>query len=90
MQINFVTNHDYEILDRSYGLQPTRSAPPIPAAPPVPPRVTHNTKPPITSTYSSYTLGCYNTLEGVKFVLNSKLGGFANSQVSVFLVTNTY
>ncbi|XP_045506439.1 uncharacterized protein LOC123702700 isoform X1 [Colias croceus] len=86
----FTTDHDYEALSPSYNLKPARPAPRPPKSPipclvgspgvnsPHSPHSPHGRKKgpaPLPRVTNYQTLGGYNGLEGVPFVLNSKLRG---------------
>ncbi|XP_038209111.1 uncharacterized protein LOC119830245 isoform X2 [Zerene cesonia] len=86
----FTTDHDYEALSPSYNIKPARPAPRPPKSPvpclvgspalnsPHSPHSPHGRKKgpaPLPRVANYQTLGGYNGLEGVPFVLNSKLRG---------------
>ncbi|XP_049886090.1 uncharacterized protein LOC126380587 isoform X2 [Pectinophora gossypiella] len=98
----FQTDQDYEVLSPSYNIKPTRPAPRPPSAvSPIPhgspnPSLQGPTSPaahgrkkgpaplPRNTIYS--TLGGYNGLEGVPFVLNPKLRGLPSDALTQFPV----
>ncbi|XP_072935320.1 uncharacterized protein Mvb12 [Epargyreus clarus] len=93
----FTSEHDYEALSPSYNLKPSRPAPrPPPASParptsppahpahPAHPAPAANRKKgpaPLPRNVNYQTLGGYNGLEGVPFVLNSKLRGLPSDNM---------
>ncbi|KAM3957048.1 multivesicular body subunit 12-like Mvb12 [Aphomia sociella] len=83
----FTTEHDYEALSPSYNVKPARPAPPAPApaSPPAAPAPAHARKKgpaPLPRNPNYQTLGLYNGMDGVPFVLNSKLRGLPSDALT--------
>ncbi|CAK1548062.1 unnamed protein product [Leptosia nina] len=93
----FTSDHDYEALSPSYNIKPVRPAPrppanksPIPHGSPGPlspgPHGRKKGPAPLPRVSNYQTLGGYNGLEGVPFVLNSKLRGLPSDTLGQFPV----
>ncbi|XP_022113057.1 uncharacterized protein LOC110991837 isoform X1 [Pieris rapae] len=92
----FTSDHDYEALSPSYNIKPVRPAPrppnksPIPHGSPGPlspgPHGRKKGPAPLPKASNYQTLGGYNGLEGVPFVLNSKLRGLPSDALNQFPV----
>ncbi|CAG9575436.1 unnamed protein product [Danaus chrysippus] len=89
----FTTDHDYEALSPSYNVKPVRPAPrppsaksPVPQGSPTPasPAGAGRRKgpAPLPKTLNYHTLGGYNGMEGVPFVLNPKLRGLPSDTLT--------
>ncbi|CAH0600837.1 unnamed protein product [Chrysodeixis includens] len=93
----FTTEHDYEALSPSYNIKPTRPAPRPPAArspcaAPPRPRALAPASPaaparkkgpaPLPRNTNYQTLGGYNGMEGVPFLLNPKLRGLPDDSLT--------
>ncbi|RVE55200.1 hypothetical protein evm_000098, partial [Chilo suppressalis] len=79
----FTTDHDYEALSPAYQVRPVRAAPRPPASPalaPAPAPVRHKGPAPLPRN-NYQTLGWYDGMEGVPFVLNPKLRGLPNDSM---------
>ncbi|XP_047535670.1 uncharacterized protein LOC125070040 isoform X1 [Vanessa atalanta] len=89
----FTSDHDYEALSPSYNMKPARPAPrppstksPVPHGSPGPtsPAALHRKKgpAPLPKVLNYQTLGGYNGMEGVPFVLNPKLRGLPSDALT--------
>lgn len=90
-----VTDHDYEALNPSYNIKPSRPAPrppssksPVPEAKSPQPVARKKGPAPLPGPRNTIyqTLGGYNGMEGVPFVLNSKLRGLPSDSLTQFPV----
>ncbi|XP_063547763.1 uncharacterized protein LOC134755183 isoform X2 [Cydia strobilella] len=84
---DFTTGHDYEALSPSYNIKPARPAPRPPSteSPVTSPPPQIRKKGPAPLPRNNYqTLGGYSGLEGVPFVLNSRLRGLPDDALTRF------
>ncbi|XP_026764283.1 uncharacterized protein LOC113522702 [Galleria mellonella] len=80
----FTTEHDYEALSPSYNVRPARPAPRPPPAPAGPAAGPARKKgpAPLPKNPNYQTLGLYNGMDGVPFVLNPKLRGLPDDTLT--------
>lgn len=97
----FTSDHDYEALSPSYNLKPSRPAPRPPSKSPAPPGPPASPRPaspaprrkgpaPLPKLANYQTLGGYCGMEGVPFLLNSKLRGLPSDALVTCLICNSF